>query len=59
MFLEKPDVIGGHACDHLYMQMYGFDASLAPAGKGVIKVELLTKPSYFARLYRRQSRVSV
>jgi hypothetical protein len=26
------------------------DASLAPAGKGVIKVELFTRPSYFSRL---------
>jgi phytoene dehydrogenase-like protein len=50
LFLEKPEVIGGHRCDHLYMQMYGFDASMAPAGKGVIKVELLTKPLYFSRL---------
>ena len=51
VFLEKPEVIGGHPCDHLYMQIFGFDPSMAPAGKGVIKVELLTKPSYFSRLY--------
>jgi phytoene dehydrogenase-like protein len=51
MFLDKPEVIGGHTCHHLYMQIYGFDASMAPAGKGVIKVELLTKPSYFSRLH--------
>jgi len=51
MFLEKPEVIGGYTCDHLGMQIYGFDTSMAPAGKGVIKVELFTKPSYFSRLY--------
>ncbi|MGB7539251.1 MAG: FAD-dependent oxidoreductase, partial [Anaerolineales bacterium] len=50
MFLEKPEVIGGHTCDHLDLQIYGFDASMAPAGKGVIKVELFTRPSYFSRL---------
>jgi len=55
MFLEKAEVIGGHACTHLYMQLYGFDGSMAPAGKGVIKVELLTKPSYFSRLYADQA----
>jgi phytoene dehydrogenase-like protein len=51
MFLENPESIAGHMCHHLYMQMYGYDASMAPSGKGVIKVELLTKPSYFSRLY--------
>lgn len=50
LFLEQPHTIGGHTCDHLHMQIYGFDASMAPAGKGVIKVELSGKPSHFARL---------
>ena len=51
MFLDKPEVIGGHTCNHLNMQIYGFDTSMAPAGKGVIKVELFGRPSYFSRLY--------
>jgi phytoene dehydrogenase-like protein len=51
LFLEQPETVGGHTCDHLQMQMYGFDASMAPAGKGVIKVELCSKPSHFSRLY--------
>jgi phytoene dehydrogenase-like protein len=51
MFLDHPEVIGGHACEHLDMQIYGFDASMAPPGKGVIKVELFARPSYFSRLY--------
>ncbi len=51
MFFDEPQVIGGHTCDHLDMQIYGFDSSMAPAGKGVIKVELFTKPSYFSRLH--------
>ena len=50
MFLEKPEVIGGVTCDHLDLQFYGFDTSMAPPGKGVIKVELFSRPSYFARL---------
>jgi phytoene dehydrogenase-like protein len=50
MFLEKPEIIGGHECEHLHMQLFGFDDRMAPAGKGVIKVELFGKPSYFSRL---------
>lgn len=50
LFLERPEEIGGHTCEHLHMQIYGFDPSLAPAGKGIIKVELFGKPSYFSRL---------
>lgn len=51
MFLNQPELIGGHKCDHLNMQMYGFDTSMAPVGKGVIKVELFGKPSYFSKLH--------
>ncbi len=50
MFLDQPETIGGHDCEHLHMQIHGFDPSMAPAGKGVIKVELSGKPSYFSRL---------
>jgi phytoene dehydrogenase-like protein len=52
MFLDNPTVICGHTCDHLDMQIYGFDPSLAPVGKGVIKVELFGKLSYFSRIYQ-------
>lgn len=51
MFLDEPEVIAGLSCDHLSMQIYGFDPSMAPPGKGVIKVELFSRPSYFSRLY--------
>jgi phytoene dehydrogenase-like protein len=50
LFLEKPEVIAGHTCEHLDLQIYGFDSSMAPAGKGVIKVELFARPSHFSRL---------
>ena len=51
MFPDKSENIGGYICDHLHMQIYGFDPSMAPDGKGVIKVELFGKPSYFSRIY--------
>lgn len=56
MFLEKPVVIGGHERDHLDMQIYGFDACMAPVGKGVIKIELSMTPSYFSKLYHDKTR---
>lgn len=50
MFLDKPEVICGYNCEHLGMQTYGFDTSMAPEGKSVIKVELFSKISYFSQL---------
>lgn len=50
MFLEKPVELAGELCDHLHMQIYGFDSSMAPPGNGVIKVELFAKPSHFSPL---------
>lgn len=50
MFFEQPEIISGRKCDHLGLQLYGFDTSMAPEGKGVIKVELFSRPSYFSRL---------
>jgi len=55
MFLDQPEIIAGHNCDHLSMQLYGFDSSMAPAGKGVIKVELFGKPSCFSRLNQNKA----
>ncbi len=51
LFLDKSEIIGGHTCDHVDMQLYGFDTSMAPVGKGVIKVELSIKPAYFLQLH--------
>lgn len=50
LFLDKLETIAGHECDHLHLQIYGFDSSMAPAGKGVIKIELFARPSHFSRL---------
>ena len=50
MLLDKPVTIAGHTADSLEMQIYGFDKAMAPAGKGVIKVELFAKYSYWTAL---------
>ncbi|MFA6505257.1 MAG: NAD(P)/FAD-dependent oxidoreductase, partial [Treponemataceae bacterium] len=51
LFLENPETLCGCEVDHLGIQTFGFDPSMAPRGKGVIKVELFSPPSYFSRLY--------
>ncbi len=50
MLLDEPVEIAGHKCDSLEMQTYGFDRTMAPAGKGVIKVELVSNYSYWKAL---------
>lgn len=50
MLLENPVEIAGHMCDSLEMQIYGFDKTMAPEGKGVIKVELFSKYSRWKAL---------
>lgn len=50
MFLDKPEMIGDREYDHLDLQIFGFDNSMTAAGKGVIKIELAMKPSYFLNL---------
>jgi phytoene dehydrogenase-like protein len=50
MLLEEPVEIASHPCDSLEMQIYGFDRTMAPEGKGVIKVELFSKYSYWKAL---------
>ncbi len=52
MQLKEPVVIAGHENKNLEMQMYGFDKTMAPKGKGVIKVELVSKYSYWKKLYK-------
>lgn len=49
LFLDKPVTIGSTKCNHLDLQLYGYDPSMAPEGKGVIKIELPLKPSYFSQ----------
>ncbi|MDR2713270.1 MAG: NAD(P)/FAD-dependent oxidoreductase [Clostridiales bacterium] len=47
MLLDEPVTLAGKTVDSLEMQIYGFDPSLAPNGKGVIKVEMITPFSYW------------
>lgn len=56
MLLDEPVVIAGHTCHSIDMQMYGFDPSMSPAGKGVIKVELFSKYSYWKQLAEDRQR---
>jgi len=50
MLLEEPVEIAGHRCESLEMQIFGFDKTMAPAGKGVIKAELFSDYSFWKRL---------
>lgn len=50
MLLDEPATIAGHTLESLELQMYGFDKSMAPEGKGVIKVELISTYSYWKKL---------
>ena len=50
MLLDDPVTIAGHSSDSLEMQIYGFDKTMAPEGKGVIKVELVAKYSHWKAL---------
>ncbi len=56
MLLDQPVTIAGHECHSLEMQTYGFDPTMAPPGKGVIKVELVSTYSYWGSLYADRQR---
>lgn len=51
MLLDKPVTIANHKNESLEMQIYGFDKTMAPQGKGTIKVELVSGYSYWKQLY--------
>ena len=50
ILLDEPVVLANHRCHEIELQTYGFDPSMAPAGKGVIKVELISQYSYWRDL---------
>jgi phytoene dehydrogenase-like protein len=56
MLLDKPVIIANRRNESLEMQIYGFDKTLAPPGKGVIKVELVSSYAYWKQLYSDKSR---
>ena len=51
LLLEQPVTIANHKYDSIEAQFYGFDKTMAPAGKGTIKVELTASYSYWKQLY--------
>jgi len=54
MLLDEPVTIAGHENKSIEMQIYGFDKTMAPEGKGVIKVELVSSYSYWKKLYEEK-----
>jgi phytoene dehydrogenase-like protein len=51
MLLDEPVTIALHRNESLEMQIYGFDPTLAPPGKGIIKVELVSSYRYWKQLH--------
>jgi len=51
LLLEQPVSIANHEHRFVEMQLYGFDKSMAPAGKSTIKVELPASYAYWKQLY--------
>jgi phytoene dehydrogenase-like protein len=50
--LHPPVTIAGEPRRRLYVEPFGFDATLAPRGKGVLKVVLPTSHQYWADLHQ-------
>jgi len=47
LLLDQPVTLTGKSIDSLELQIYGFDPTMAPTGKGVIKIEMVTPFSYW------------
>lgn len=56
VLFDEPIVLANRPCQEFELQTYGFDPSMAPAGKGVIKVELTSQYSYWRELAAERSR---
>jgi phytoene dehydrogenase-like protein len=52
LLFDKPVGIAGRKHESIEAQFYGFDKSMAPPGKGTIKIELTASYSYWKQLYR-------
>jgi phytoene dehydrogenase-like protein len=50
LLLDQPVTIANHQYESVEAQVYGFDRSMAPAGKGTIKVELTASYAYWKQL---------
>jgi phytoene dehydrogenase-like protein len=51
LLLDQAVTMANHRYENIEAQLYGFDKSMAPAGKGTIKVELPASYAYWKRLY--------
>jgi len=51
MLLEQPVTIASHKHESIEAQLYGFDKSMTPPGKGAIKVELPASYAHWKGLY--------
>jgi phytoene dehydrogenase-like protein len=56
MLLPRPVDIAGRTYDRLSLELFGFDPSMAPPGKGVLKVVLKTSYAYWRQLRRNPKR---
>jgi phytoene dehydrogenase-like protein len=51
LLLDQPATIANHKYESIEVQVYGFDKTMAPAGKSTIKVELPASYAYWKQLY--------
>jgi phytoene dehydrogenase-like protein len=51
LLLDQPVTIANHQYESVEAQLYGFDRSMALAGKGTIKVELTASYAYWKQFY--------
>lgn len=51
LLLDKPVMIANRQHESIEVQLYGFDRSMAPEGKGTLKVELWSSYAYWKELY--------
>ncbi len=51
LLLDRPVTIADRKYESIEVQLYGFDKSMAPAGKGTIKVELTGSYAFWRQLY--------
>jgi phytoene dehydrogenase-like protein len=54
--LDEPVQIANEVRRRLYVEPFGFDPSLAPAGKAVLKVVMATSFAYWQELHRAPAR---
>jgi phytoene dehydrogenase-like protein len=51
LLLDQSVTMANHKYESIEAQLYGFDKTMAPAGKGTIKVELPASYAYWKKLY--------